>query len=46
MGVPEKVVNIIVKLIEEWKARLEVTEDGKVLTSRKISISKRVLARR
>ena len=46
MGVPEKVVDIIVKLMEEWKTRLEVTEDGKVLTSRKISISKRVLARR
>ena len=40
MGVPEKVVNVIVKLMEGWKTRLEVTEDGKVLTSRKINIRK------
>ena len=40
MGVPEKVVNVIVKLMERWKTRLEVTEDGKVLTSRKINIRK------
>ena len=33
MGVPEKVVNVIVKLMEGWKTRLVVTEDGKVLTS-------------
>ena len=37
MGVREKVVNVIVKLMEGWKTRLEVTEDGKVLTSRKIN---------
>ena len=40
MGVPEKVVNVIVKLMEGWNTRLEVTEDGKVLTSRKINIGK------
>ena len=40
MGVPEKVVNVIVKLMEGWKTRLEVTEDGKVLASRKINIRK------
>ena len=40
MGVPEKVINVIVKLIEGWKTRLEVTEDGKVLTSRRINIRK------
>ena len=40
MGVREKVVNVIVKLMEGWKTRLEVTEDGKVLTSRKINIRK------
>ena len=40
MGVPEKVVNVIVKLMERWKTRLEVTENGKVLTSRKINIRK------
>ena len=40
MKVPEKVVNVIVKLMEGWKTRLEVTEDGKVLTSRKINMRK------
>ena len=40
MGVPEKVVNVIVKLMEGWKTRLEVTEDRKVLTSIKINIRK------
>ena len=45
MGVPEKVVNVIVKLMEGWKTRLEVTEDGKVLTSRKIKIRKGFLQR-
>ena len=40
MGVPDKVVNVIVKLMEGRKTRLEVTEDGKVLTSRKINIRK------
>ena len=40
MGVPQKVVNVIVKLIEGWKTRLDVTEDGKVLASRKINFRK------
>ena len=40
MRVPDKVVNVIVKLTEGWKTRLEVTEDGKVLTNRKINIRK------
>ena len=40
MGVPEKVVNVIVKLMEGWKTRLKITEDGKVLTSRKTDIRK------
>ena len=40
MRVPEKVVNFILELMERWKTRLEVTEDGKVLTSRKINIKK------
>ena len=38
MGVPEKVVYVIVKLVEGWKTRLDVTEDGKVLTSRMINV--------
>ena len=38
MGVPEKVVSVGVKLMEGWKSKLEVSEDGKVLTSRKINI--------
>ena len=40
MGVPEKVVIVILKLMEGWKTRLEVTKDGKVLASRKINIGK------
>ena len=40
MVVPEKVVNVIVKLMEGWKTRLELTEDGKVLTNVKINIRK------
>ena len=40
MGVPEKVVNVIVKLMEGWKTRLKITEDGNVLTNRKIDIRK------
>ena len=43
MGEPEKVVSVIVKLMEGWKTRLEVTEDGKVLTSRKSNIRKAFL---
>ena len=35
MGVPEKVVNVIVKLMKGWKIRLEVTEDGKVFNKQK-----------
>ena len=38
MGVPERAVNV--KLMEGWKTRLEVTEDEKILTSRKINIRK------
>ena len=40
MGLSEKVVNVIIKLMERWKTRLDVTEDGKVLTSRIINIRK------
>ena len=40
MGVPAKVVNFIMKLMEEWKTRLEVTDDRKVLKSRSIIIMK------
>ena len=40
MGVPEKVISVIFKLMEGWNTRMEVTEDGKVLTSRKINIRK------
>ena len=38
--VPEKVVHVIVKLMEGWKTSLEVTEDRKVLASRKMNIRK------
>ena len=40
MRVLEKVVNIIVKLMEGWKNRLEATEDGYVLTGRTINFRK------
>ena len=40
IGVPEKVVNVIAKLMEGCKTRLEVTEDGNILTSRRINIRK------
>ena len=40
MEVPEKVVTVTIKLTEGWKTRLEVTVDGKVLTSRTINITK------
>ena len=33
-------VNVIVKLMQGWKTRLEVTEDGNVLTNTKINIRK------
>ena len=34
MWVPEKVVNVISKLMSGWKTRLEVTENGKTTKSR------------
>ena len=40
MGVPEKVVNVLSQLMEGWKTRLEVTDKGKVKTSRWIKIRK------
>ena len=40
MGVPEKVVNVISKLMEGSKIKLEVTDDGKLLTSRTINFRK------
>lgn len=41
--VQEKVVYVIIKLMEEWKTRSQVSVDGKVLTSRMINIRKGVL---
>ena len=40
MGVPQKVVNVISILMEGWKTRLEINQDGKVTTSRVINIVK------
>ena len=40
MGVPQKVVNVISKLMEGWKTRLEINQDGKVTTSRVMNIVK------
>ena len=38
MGVPEKVVNVISKLMSRWKTRLEVAENWKTTKSRVICI--------
>ena len=43
MRVPEKVVNVIVKLMEGWKTRLEVTEDERFLARRHL-FSGRILS--
>ena len=40
MEVTQKVVNVISKLMERWKTRLEINQDGKVATSRVINIVK------
>ena len=40
MRVPEKVVNALTKLMEGWKTKLEVNENGKVTISRLINIVK------
>ena len=40
MGVPEKVINVISKLMDGWKTKLEVTENGQTSTSRIIHITK------
>ena len=42
-GSTRESINLIVKLMEGWQTRLEVIEDGKVLTSRKVNIKKRFL---
>ena len=42
MGIPEKVANFIIKLMQEWKTRLEVTKDRKVLKSRTIINTRKV----
>ena len=43
MEVPQTAANVIVKLMKGWKTRLELTEDGKVLISRKVKIRKEFL---
>ena len=43
MGEPERVVNVIIKLMEGWKTKLEVTENEKTLTSGTINIRKGLL---
>ena len=40
MGVTQKVVNVISKLMERWKTGSEINQDGKVTTSRVINIVK------
>ena len=42
MGIPEKVANFIIKLMQEWKTRLEVTKDRKVLKSSTIINTRKV----
>ena len=40
MGIQEKVVKVLIKLMKGWKTRLEVTQNGKVKTSRLLNILK------
>ena len=40
VGVPKKVVNVIIKLMEGWKTRVEAIQDEKLLTSRTINVRK------
>ena len=40
MKVPENVINVITKLMEGWKTKLEVMENGKTVTSRMINFKK------
>ena len=40
MGVPEKVLKVINKIMEGWKTRWELTNNGKVKVSRWINIMK------
>ena len=42
MGIPEKVANFIIKLMQEWKTRLEVTKYRKVLKSSTIINTRKV----
>lgn len=42
MGVPERVVNVIIKLTGRWKTRLKVTDNEKVLTNRTFIIIRKV----
>ena len=40
MGIPEKILKVLRKLMGGWQTRLEIKENGKVKTSRWISILK------
>ena len=40
MGIQEKVVKVLIRLMKGWKTRLEVTQNGKVKTSRLLNILK------
>ena len=40
MGIQEKVVKVLIKQMKGWKTRLEVTQNGKVKTSRLLNILK------
>ena len=40
MGIQEKVVKVLIKLMKGWKIRFEVTQNGKVETSRLLNILK------
>ena len=40
MGIPQKVVNVLIKLMRGWKTRLEVTTGDEVKISRWINILK------
>ena len=40
IGVPQKALNVVTKLMEGWKTRLEINQGGKVGTSSLINIVK------
>ena len=40
MGVPEKLIEVVKKLMKGWKTKLEVTENRKKIVSRLINVTR------